>query len=335
MNFSYVGLAVYLGVSLHVHSQAPEKVNGLKVVTILEMLGAKQEDGVSADQRRTYEKHFGFGDHNGDGLHSAEEFIEKGNYLSPQARRGIFTAADADEDGSVTQAEYVLNRIVTDEAKALMQALDADDDGLVSREEFDEGAKADLPVNEQREATFRAFDSDENGFLRTPEYLRVWGAWARAGRKPAEARLRETALDALWAEVSRSVKKGDFAGYSATCRPDGVLVSGTKATSYPLSKALAEWQQGFEETKAGKMKASVAFRFSQRFGDATTAHETGIFLYTSQPTGSEPNHAFIHFEALLLKDGEGEWKVMMEYQKSAATQEAWEALLLPGSPGTR
>ena len=123
MNSSYVGLAVYLSISLHVHAQAPEEVGGLEVATILEMLGAKQEGGVSAGQRRIYQKHFGFGDHNGDGLHSAEEFIEKGSYLSPQARRGIFTASDADQDGTVTQAEYVLNRIVTDEAKALMQAL--------------------------------------------------------------------------------------------------------------------------------------------------------------------------------------------------------------------
>jgi len=328
MNSFYVYLTFFLSVSLHLHAQAPapEKVAGLEVATVLEMLGAKQEDGVSAEQRRTYGKHFGFVDLNGDGLHSAEEFIEKGSYLTPQARRGIFTAADADQDGSVTQAEYVLNRIITDEAKALMQALDADEDGLVSREEFDQGTKVKLQVKAQREAVFKAFDRDENGVLRTPEYLRAWGAWAREGQKPAEARLREVALDALWAEVSRLVMEGDFAGYSATCHPDGVLVSGSKASSYPLSKALAGWRQGFEDTKAGKLKASVAFRFSQRFGDATTAHETGIFLYTSEPTGGEANKAYIDFEALLLKDGEGEWKVMMEYQKSAVNEEAWEAL---------
>jgi len=160
MNSFYVYLPFFLSVSLHLHAQAPapEKVAGLEVATVLEMLGAKQEDGVSAEQRRTYGKHFGFVDLNGDGLHSAEEFIEKGSYLTPQARRGIFTAADADQDGSVTQAEYVLNRIITDEAKALMQALDADEDGLVSREEFDQGTKVKLQVKAQREAVFKAFD---------------------------------------------------------------------------------------------------------------------------------------------------------------------------------
>ena len=35
------------------------------------------------------------------------------------------------------------------------------------------------------------------------------------------------------------------------------------------------------DTKAGKIRASVEFRFSQRIGGETTAHETGIFLYTA------------------------------------------------------
>ena len=34
-------------------------------------------------------------------------------------------------------------------------------------------------------------------------------------------------LDAYWAEVSRSVREGDFKGYTATTHADGVLVAGT------------------------------------------------------------------------------------------------------------
>jgi len=63
----------------------------------------------------------------------------------------------------------------------------------------------------------------------------------------------EKELNAYWAEVSRSVKEGDFAGYSATCHPLGILVSGNKKTSYPLATALAKWKQGFEDTKAKKI----------------------------------------------------------------------------------
>lgn len=140
---------------------------------------------------------------------------------------------------------------------------------------------------------------------------------------PKEPRL--AGLDTFWAEVSRSVGAGDFEAYEATCHPEGVLVSGVKKTSSPLSVALARWKKEFTATKAGEMKASVVFRFSQRFGDDTTAHETGIFLYTSSGTDGKPNPEYIHFEVLLVKK-DGHWKTLMEYQKSKATLEEWNAL---------
>jgi hypothetical protein len=131
-------------------------------------------------------------------------------------------------------------------------------------------------------------------------------------------------LDAYWAEVSRAVREGDFDGYKATCHEKGVLVTGSQKTSYPLSKALARWKKDFDATKAGKIKARVEFRFSQRFGDKTTAHETGIFLYSyTDPEGKKQD--YIHFQALLLKGRDG-WEIMMEYQKSKATQDEWDAL---------
>ena len=142
----------------------------------------------------------------------------------------------------------------------------------------------------------------------------------------------EAELNAYWAEVSRSVKEGDYAGYSATCHPLGILVSGNKKTSYPLSKALAKWKQGFEDTKAKKITASVEFRVSQRFHDATTAHETGIFRYATTTDGKE-TVAFIHFEGLLLKS-KGRWQIMMENQKSVGTEAEWKALSPLTSPSS-
>ena len=134
------------------------------------------------------------------------------------------------------------------------------------------------------------------------------------------ARLKE--LDAFWSKVSRSVREGDFEGYKDTCHGEGVLVAGIKKTSQPLTMALERWRQEFTDTKSGKIKANVEFRFSRRIGDETTAHETGIFLYT---TGDgQARQEYIHFEVLLVKrDG---WKTLMEYQKSKATREEWEAL---------
>ena len=138
-----------------------------------------------------------------------------------------------------------------------------------------------------------------------------------------KARLME--LDAYWAKVSRSVREGDFEGYKSTCHADGVLVSGAKKSSVPLSEALARWQQEFTDTREGKIKASVEFRFSQRFGDQSTAHETGMFLYSTVDSEGRRKQEYIHFQALLVKR-KGEWKIMMEYQKSKATRAEWEAL---------
>lgn len=131
-------------------------------------------------------------------------------------------------------------------------------------------------------------------------------------------------LDAFWSEVSRSVREGDFAGYAATCHPEGVLVSGAKQTSYPLSKALSGWKQGFDDTKAGKMKADVEFRFTQRIGDDSTSHETGIFRYATVDADGKETPAYIHFTALLVKR-KGRWLVLMEHQKTQASEKEWEA----------
>ena len=137
--------------------------------------------------------------------------------------------------------------------------------------------------------------------------------------------LRE--LNDYWTEVSRSVKEGDFKGYSDTCHPSGVLVSGIKQTTYPLQQALQRWKQGFDDTQAERMTASVQFRFSKRLHDPKTAHETGIFRYASSKNG-EANVQFIHFEGLLRKTPGG-WKILMEYQKSTATEAEWKKLAPP------
>lgn len=134
-------------------------------------------------------------------------------------------------------------------------------------------------------------------------------------------------LDAYWAEVSRCVGEGDFQGYQATVHPEGILVSGSKKSSQPLAQALARWKTEFDQTKAGTMKASVEFRFSQRFHDTTTAHETGIFRYTSQQSQAEPKVEYIHFTALLTK--KTTWVILMENQIKPATAQEWEQLASP------
>ena len=131
-------------------------------------------------------------------------------------------------------------------------------------------------------------------------------------------------LDNYWAEVSRCVKEGDFEGYKATFHKDGVLVSGSSNKAYPISEALARWKPDFTDTKAGKVKANVEFRFSKRLGDSTTAHETGMFCYTRINADGTTTMYYIDLEALLVK--RGKWKIMMEHQKSEGTEEEWNKL---------
>ena len=119
-------------------------------------------------------------------------------------------------------------------------------------------------------------------------------------------------LDAYWAEVSRTVNEGDFEGYAGLYHEDAVLVSNASQTSVPISTALAGWKQGFIDTQEGKMAAEVTFRFSQRYSDSATAHETGIFRYVATPADGEASESLVHFEGLLVKkDG---WKMVMEFQ---------------------
>jgi ketosteroid isomerase-like protein len=140
---------------------------------------------------------------------------------------------------------------------------------------------------------------------------------------PDTERLKQ--LDEYWAEVSRAVGAGDFTAYEATCHPEGVLVSGSKNTTSPLADALKRWKKEFDATRSGGMKASVTFKFSRRLGDATTAHETGMFLYSATGADGKETREYIHFEGLLVKR-DGRWKILMEYQKSKGTREEFEAL---------
>lgn len=305
------------------------QVGGVSFQQILQRLGAQLEQGLSFEQHQAYIRQFDFADADHDGRHSVEEYVEKGIYGTTQVRQGIFRAADENGDGWVTRAEYVMNRVITDEAKSMLQKMDDDRNVQISKIEFLSHTASEL-TDPLSETVFNSLDTDGNGSLIVREYLRVWGTWARAGQKSAEARLaalREQELDAFWAEVSRSVKEGDFQGYAATCHSEGVLVSGSSGASYPLSRALVRWEKGILETQSGEIKASVEFRFGQRLGDATTAHETGIFRYETEKDG-EVSVFLIHLEALLVKKNQ-RWQVLMEYQKSEASEEEWEALEHP------
>lgn len=135
-------------------------------------------------------------------------------------------------------------------------------------------------------------------------------------------------LNKFWEMLSKTVKEGDFEGYSSLYHNDAVIIftTGSNKVSLSIGETLAGWKEGFAKTKAGKQKDNVEFRFSQRIGNANTAHETGIFHFTSTGNSGEVlADIFVHFEMLFVKK-DGKWLATMEYQKSNATQAEWDAL---------
>jgi len=136
---------------------------------------------------------------------------------------------------------------------------------------------------------------------------------------------RNPELDAYWAEVSRSVREGDFDAYVKTCHPEAVLISGIRGTTQPLTTALARWRKDFADTREGKVRGNVEFRFSKRIGDFTSAHEVGIFRYTTLSDNAPPKYDYMHLDAILVKR-DGTWQILIENQLGLATEAEWNAL---------
>jgi hypothetical protein len=170
---------------------APLKIGQVPVTELLQRLGAKLEQGATAKDVDGYISHFNRIDPDRDGKHTWAEYVERGTYMTPQARAGIFRAADGNADGVVTKAEYVLNRIITDEAKAIVQGMDDDKDGLVERAEFVGHATKLLSDRALAEQLYAALDTNADSGIPIPEYLRVWGRWARVDLKTRKPRLQD------------------------------------------------------------------------------------------------------------------------------------------------
>ena len=153
---------------------------------ILTKFGYGGVEAASDRQLASYRRVFGFLDADRDGRHSKQEYIEDGNFMSRRTRQGIFAASDSNHDGFVSEAEYIENRIITDEAKEIFSSMDADGDGRLTAQELI--ASGRLGDDELATDVFEALDTNGNGELTVPEYLRVWGRWARSASDQATLR---------------------------------------------------------------------------------------------------------------------------------------------------
>ena len=121
-------------------------------------------------------------DLDGNGHLSIQEYAKNPHFRgNPRGTRGFFYAADMDRDGQMSINEYAWQRIITDEARKIYFAMDSNQDRRVSKSEF--LGNEIFHSQDIAEKIFEAFDTDENGQLILPEYLRKWSRWARSGRK--------------------------------------------------------------------------------------------------------------------------------------------------------
>ena len=127
----------------------------------------------------------------------------------------------------------------------------------------------------------------------------------------------------IWSVFVATVAADDIVGMGRAYFPDAVLVS-PKGTR-PIKDALEVWGRDMVAAKARGDKATVAFRFSRRQDDSTTAFEAGIFKYTVIAKSGESTPKFYAFEALMVKTN-GKWRVRMERQFALVTQDAWDKL---------
>ena len=165
--------------------RAAKSIGGRTPRQILSLFGYKGVAAVSDRQKGRYRRVFGFLDADRDGRHSKREYIDNGVHMNRQARQGIFRASDSNRDGFVSQAEYVENRIITDEAKEIFYKLDTNRDSKLKLNEI--VASRRFGDDSLARAVFKALDANGNGELIIPEYLRVWGGWARSGPAPRPA----------------------------------------------------------------------------------------------------------------------------------------------------
>jgi len=144
---------------------------------ILDTFGAKGKDAASPKQVAMYKRIFARMDTDGDKKMSQQDYVSNSPYLTKEARKHIFVASDATADGILTEAEYIDNRSITDEAKEIYSKMDADRDGTLTKREF----LRSTIINDKNLAAkiFQKLDTSRDDKLNIPEYLRTWGKWSR------------------------------------------------------------------------------------------------------------------------------------------------------------
>lgn len=140
---------------------------------------------------------------------------------------------------------------------------------------------------------------------------------------PAHAQV-SAELDTLWARVAESVAAGDPDLYLSTYHPDAIFVSARRGITRTVAEDVEANRAAWDDTREGRARRSVEFRFTERLHGPTSAHEVGIFRYASTEADGSTRVALIHFEAALVKK-DGVWLQLLELQTADATEAEWVA----------
>ena len=135
----------------------------------------------------------------------------------------------------------------------------------------------------------------------------------------------ELEIDRVWSELVLSVKKGDFSRYKTFYHEDAVLISQTNQTTATIKDAFVRWEEGFRQTRSGKIKTNLEVRFKKRLADKKAFFEEGMLKYWTTDNEGNDNISYLEFEAVWIKRGK-EWLMIMENQKSFLDEIEWNKL---------
>ena len=160
---------------------------GMTAIEVMQIFGARGEESFTTQEISGMSRPFKYSDLNSDGYLTEDEYVGASKHFRKNSRgaRGFLRASDNNRDGKVSHEEYIQNRIITDEAKDIYRKIipetdwesipvfrwSNEQDAFLSSPYFHERAK----LNE----IFIAMDRDADGHLSLPEYLMIYGKWAR------------------------------------------------------------------------------------------------------------------------------------------------------------
>ena len=160
---------------------------GMTAIEVMQIFGARGEESFTTQEISGMSRPFKYSDLNSDGYLTEDEYVGVSKHFRKNSRgaRGFLRASDNNRDGKVSHEEYIQNRIITDEAKDIYRKIIPETDWEsipVFRWSIEKDAFLSSPYFHERaklNEIFIAMDRNADGHLSLPEYLMIYGKWAR------------------------------------------------------------------------------------------------------------------------------------------------------------